>query len=192
MPISPLIVAGAGAAISAAGAFFGSNTTTQSIDPAVMASIIAAIKRSRQTQFVPNEAAFNEGIQLDIDEIMFQAGISEEMLEADFSSRGVNRSPQAIQEIIRLVRAPAVRAAGSAVVQGKLGFEQLKLQGIQGQQSFEAQLLAILGGGNKTITGPNQLGQTAGEFGDFLFEFGLFDQFGLFGEDPVAAAPVTV
>ncbi len=187
MPIPPLAIAGAGAAISAAGSFFGSNTTTRTLDPAVMAAIMAAIRRSRETQFVPNEDVFNEGIQLQIDEILSQVSIGEEQLEAEFSSRGVNRSPQAIQELIRLVRAPAVRAAGSAVVQGKLGFEQLKLQGIQGQQGIEAQLLAILGAGNQTITGPNQLGQTVGEFGDFLFEFGLFDQFGLFGDDPVAA-----
>lgn len=177
----PLALAGIGFGVSLASSALSSNTTTTSIDPRVIESIMAAIRRNRSTRFVPDEADFNENIQLQIDEIMFQAGVGEEALLGDFASRGINRSPQAIEELIRQVRAPAVRAAGSAVVQGKLAFQELEFAGLTAQQQFENQLLQILtGGATRTTEGPNQLGSQVGEFGNFLFEFGLLKEFGLF------------
>ena len=152
-------------------------------DQATVERIIEAISSLRATSFVPNEADFEESTQLQIDEILFQAGVNEEQLLGDLASRGINRSPQAIAELIRQVRAPAVRAAGSAVVQGKLGFQQLKLQGQTAQNQMLNQLYQILAGLSSTSTqGPSNLGGGLADFGKFLFEFGLGEEFGLFGE----------
>lgn len=184
LAIAPLAIAGIGLGVNLLGKAFGSNTTTTQFDQATIEQVIAAIRRVRETGFVPDEGAFNENIELQVEGIFAQAGVNREALEAEFSSRNVNRSPGAIEALIRQVSAPAIRAAGSAVVQGKLGFQQFQLQAKTSQNQILNQLYQILAGLSKrTVTGPNQLGAGVADLGQFAFEYGLGKELGLFGDD---------
>ncbi len=193
--IAPLAIAAIGAGLSIGSSFLRGNTTTSTqttsgLDRATILRILNQIRQIRSSGFVPDQAAFEAQSDAEIDEIFGRANLNAEQLEAEFASRGTNVSPGTIGALVSEVRAPAARAAASSRANAAVNFQNLKTQGLSAQEGLINQLMAILAGGspqtiNQTTQGPNQGLAKAGEFGDFLFEFGLFDQFGLFGEDPV-------
>lgn len=192
LAINPLVIAGIGLATNLLGNAFGDTSTQQSsstqFDPATIRRILNAIRTARGTSFVPDEGAFNAQADADIEDILAQIPVGEEALEAEFASRGTNVSPGTVGALIREVRAPAIRAAGSVRAQSRLNFQRAKIAGTTAQNQVLNQLYQILAGiTNRTTTGqstgPNQLGAGFADIGQFAFEFGLGEQFGLFGEE---------
>lgn len=181
----PFIPIAIGAGI--AGQIFGGKDQPGQLPPEVLAEIMKAVRLDRSSMYLPDEGTFMAGIQSRIDEILAGLPVGQEAFNADLASRGIFRSGEAPKELYRTVYAPIARAATSAAVEGRIGYEQLRIQGASTAQDQALRALQLLVGGSTPQGGQTSaLQDTLFNFGDLSSTLGLMKAFGLFGA-PAAA-----
>lgn len=127
--IAPLVLAGIGFGIKGASALLGGGKSPE-LSQELQGVLKANARIDRTTAFTPDRTAIDERISLQIQQIFEQFGVNLENFNADAASRGVFTGGEANKVRGRDVLAPAVRAASSAVVQGNVQFEELKIRGL--------------------------------------------------------------
>ena len=174
--LSPLGIAGIGAGVQAVGQL-GASLTQNNYYQNLIKEQLDNFRRDR---YVPDYEPFRQSIQLQIQDILSQVPGSVEAINADFARRGLYSGSAAPAAVVKYAIDPLVRSALTAGVQGELGYQQLRSQGLQAADQYFAQLV----GAGAATQGPStgqaifgalaQGGETAAQYG-LLKELGFFD-----------------
>ncbi len=173
---SPLAIAGIGAGLQIAGQV-GAGLSRDRFYENLIKEQLDNFRRDR---YVPDYEPFQQSIQLQIQDILSQVPGSIEALNADFASRGIFSGGEAPAAVIKYAIDPLVRSALTAGVQGEIGYQQLRSQGLQAADQYYAQLVGMGVGTQGPTTAQSvfgaigQAGETAAQYG-LLKEMGFFD-----------------
>lgn len=137
----------------------------------------------RRDRYVPEYEPFEQSIQLQIEDILSQVPGSIEAINADFARRGLYSASEAPAAVVKYAIDPLVRSALTAGVQGEIGYQQLRSQGLQAADQYYAQLVG-LGVGSQGPTTAQSIFGALGSAGETAAQYGLLKEMGFFG-DPV-------
>lgn len=174
------VVAAAGLAAGAAGRFFGGGNQAQ-LPEYLIKLLRDNARRDRSSMFIPNQQAFTNQTNAQIDEILAQLPVNQEAFNADLASRGIFRSGEAPKALYQDVYAPIARAATSAAVAGQVGYEQIRQRGAIASEQLAMQSLQLLiQGETPQRSGLQSLMDLLVEGGDFAAKFAIASKMGLF------------
>jgi hypothetical protein len=161
-PLIPVITAGAGIL----GQALSGKDKPGQLSPEVLKLIMDAVRQDRSSAYLPDESTYMAGIQSQIDEILAGIPVGQEAFNTDLASRGIFRSGEAPKELYRNVYAPIARAATSAAVQGRIGYENLRFNALSTANQQQLQALQLL------VSGSTPQGGQTSMFQDFLSGIG--------------------
>ena len=172
---TPLAIAGYGVAAQTAGAIGGALTGNNYYQDLIKEQL----DNFRRDRYVPDYEPFQQSIQLQIQDILSQVPGSIEAINADFASRGLYSGSEAPAAVIKYAIDPLVRSALQAGVQGEIGYQQLRSQGLQAADEYYANLLKV-GAGTQGPSTAQAIFGVLGQTGETVAQYGLLKEMGFF------------
>ena len=139
----------------------------------------------RSDRFLPDQEVFDARTNAYLEGIYQNLGVNQEAVRASQASRGVFTGGEGAKYEYRDVVAPAMNAATTAVTEGGVQFERMRLAALQAAEQLKLQAGAQMVGawrpeGGSQVGWQDQLGSLLGDAGDFGTNYTILKQLGIF------------